>query len=257
MAKNKKRFFHFLKVNSVTQGKICNIYISPSPQRLSKGLCLAEDIAAFEEQKLQQSINSLSILKNPNYHPILKYSTLLNIFQDSLLILKKMNTGTNETITSEALFVKMIMTAWQTQNTRVNELLESLSNKQLLQETAPGRNTGIYLLGHLAAVNDTLFKLLDLGERLHPELDTIFLSSPDKSGIAMPSIDELKKYWNEINTTLTDHFNKMQPAEWFTRHTTVSEEDFAKEPHRNKLNVIITRTTHQSYHLGQLNYLKK
>ena len=167
-----------------------------------------------------------------------------------------MNTGTSESIISDALFVKMIMTAWQTQNTRVNELLESLSEKQLLHETAPGRNTGIYLLGHLAAINDTLFKLLDLGERLHPELDEIFLDTPDKSGIAMPSVDELKKFWNEINSRLTDIFNKLPTGEWFTRHTAISEQDFAKEPHRNKLNVLITRTTHQSYHLGQLNYLK-
>jgi len=49
----------------------------------------------------------------------------------------------------------------------------------------------------------------------------------------------------------------MQPTEWFTRHTSVSEEDFIKEPHRNKLNVLITRATHQSYHLGQLIYLKR
>ena len=167
-----------------------------------------------------------------------------------------MDKASTETIIPEALFVKMVMTAWQTQNREVDKLLETLSEKQLLQETAPGRNTGIYLLGHLTAVNDNLFKLLDLGERLHPELDPIFLDSPDRSGVAMPSIDELKKYWNEINAKLTENFNKMHPSEWFTRHTAVSEEDFVKEPHRNKLNVVITRTTHQSYHLGQLNYLK-
>jgi len=165
-----------------------------------------------------------------------------------------MNTTTNEVTT--ALFVRMVMLAWQKENERVNELLENLSDEQLSQETAPGRNTGIYLLGHLAAINDNLFKILDAGERLHPELDAIFLDNPDKSGMEMPSIDELKKSWNEINAMLTDHFNKMQPAEWLTRHTLISEEDFVKEPHRNKLNVLINRTAHQSYHLGQLAYLK-
>ncbi len=163
----------------------------------------------------------------------------------------------NKTTSSEAIFVKMVLLAWQTQNTRVNKLIESLSDEELLQETAPGRNTGIYLLGHLIAINDNLFKLLDLSERLHPELDIIFVDNPDKSGIAMPSADVLKMYWKEINAKLTDHFNKMETAEWFTRHTAVSEEDFIKEPHRNKLNVLITRTTHQSYHLGQLIYLKR
>jgi hypothetical protein len=163
----------------------------------------------------------------------------------------------NKAISSEAIFVKMVLLSWETQNTRVDKLLENLSDKELLQETAPGRNTGIYLLGHLAAVNDNLFKLLDLSERLYPELDIIFVESPDKSGMAMPSAGVLKIYWKEINAKLADHFNKMQPEEWFTRHTAVSEEDFIKEPHRNKLNVLITRTAHQSYHLGQLIYLKK
>ena len=129
-----------------------------------------------------------------------------------------------ETISSEAIFVKMVMLAWQTQNIRADELFESLSDEQLLQETAPGRNTGIYLLGHLAAINDNLFTLLGLGERLHPELDIIFITSPDKSGMAMPSVDVLKKNWKEINAALTDKFNEMQPAEWFMRHTAISEE---------------------------------
>lgn len=164
-----------------------------------------------------------------------------------------MNTEAN---TSQALFVKMVLLQWQIQNTRVDELLEKISDEQLLHETAPGKNTGIYLFGHLAAVNDGLFELLGIGERLHPELDAIFLDVPDKSGQTFQPADELRKYWKEINEALTAKFNTMQANEWFQKHTVVSEEDFAKEPHRNRLNTIITRTVHQGYHLGQMNYLK-
>jgi len=160
------------------------------------------------------------------------------------------------TETSTALLVKMVLLQWQTQNTRIDDWLKNVPDEQMLQETAPGKNTGIYLFGHLAAVNDGLFKLLGIGERLHPELDEIFLDSPDKSNKTFPSVNQLKKYWAEINTALTTKFNAMQPEEWFERHTAVSAEDFAKEPHRNRLNVIITRTVHQGYHLGQMNYLK-
>ncbi len=42
-------------------------------------------------------------------------------------------------------------------------------------------------------MNDGLFEILDLGERLHPELDAVFLDSPDKSGQTMPPIDEVKQ----------------------------------------------------------------
>lgn len=163
-----------------------------------------------------------------------------------------MNTEKN---ISPALFVKMVLDAWQLQNKRVDELLDKLSDEQLAKETAAGRNTGIYLLGHFAAVNDGLFKLLGLSERLHPELDAIFLDSPDKSGKPFPSIEILKQYWKEINAALINHFNTMQPEAWFEKHASISTEDFSKEPHRNKLNVVITRTVHQAYHLGQMNYL--
>jgi hypothetical protein len=49
----------------------------------------------------------------------------------------------------------------------------------------------------------------------------------------------------------------MKPQDWLGRHTAVSEEDFQKEKHRNKLNVLISRTNHAGYHLGQLVYLKE
>ena len=166
-------------------------------------------------------------------------------------------TQANETASVKALFVKMAVSAWQTQISRVNDLVEKLSDEELKQETAPGRNTGTYLLGHLTAVNDHLLSLFGFEESLYPELENIFLSQPDKSGIDKPSTQELRKYWANVNAKLTEHFNKMQPGDWFTKHTAVTEEDFAKEPHRNKLNVLMNRTSHLSYHLGQLIFLVK
>ncbi len=159
--------------------------------------------------------------------------------------------------TEKELFVKMVITAWEAQNTRVDKLLDKITDEQLLAETAPGRNTGIYLLGHLTAVNDALFPLLGWGERLYPHLDAIFITNPDKSGQNMPSITDVKKYWQDVNTQLTQHIAAMQPDEWFTKHASVSAEDFEKEPHRNKLNILISRSIHQGYHLGQLVYLVK
>lgn len=151
----------------------------------------------------------------------------------------------------------MAISAWDTYNARVNKLLATLPDEQLLAETAPGRNTGIYLIGHLVAVSDGLFPILGFGERLYPGLDKAFLHNPDKSGHQMPSLTELKEYWNKVNAKLTDHINQTSADEWFTRHNNVSEADFAKEPHRNKLNIILNRTSHTSYHLGQLAYLEK
>ena len=150
------------------------------------------------------------------------------------------------------LFIKMAVSAWDTYNTRLNKLFNKLSDEQLLSSIAPNKNSGIYLLGHLVAISDGMQPLLGFGEKLYPRLGEIFVDSPDRSGKSMPSIAELKKYWDDVNAHISDHISKMQPDEWFTRHTAVSEEDFAKEPHRNKLNLLMNRTNHLSYHLGQL-----
>jgi len=40
-------------------------------------------------------------------------------------------------------------------------------------------------------------------------------------------------------------------SDWRQRHTAVSEEDFAKDPSRNRFAVLLSRTNHLSYHLGQ------
>lgn len=160
-----------------------------------------------------------------------------------------------QTINTE-LFVKMAVDAWNTQNSRLSKMLETLTDEQLSAETAPGRNSGTYLLGHSVAVNDGLFPLLGFGERLYPELDEPFLKNPENSNLDKPSLAELKGYWDKVNGELAKHIATMKPEDWFKRHNSVSEEDFSKEPHRNKLNILINRANHQSYHLGQIAYLK-
>lgn len=159
--------------------------------------------------------------------------------------------------TEKELFVKMIIDAWELQNLRVDEILKHVSDEQLQAETAPGKNSGVYLVGHLTAVSDNLLPILGFGEKLYPQLEDIFLKNPDKSGIEKPSVEELKRYWSAVNTQIRHHINKMTVDDWFAKHTAISDEDFAKEPHRNKLNVLISRTNHQSYHLGQITFLAK
>ena len=159
--------------------------------------------------------------------------------------------------TQHTLFVKMALDAWNIQSSRTDKLIQSLSDQTLTEETAPDRNTGTYLLGHLTAVHDAMIPLLGLGEKLYPQLETIFLKNPDKSGLEKPAIGDLRLYWNTVQVTLVNYFNQLTAEDWFKKHATISHEDFLKEPHRNKLSVLINRTNHLAYHLGQLAYLKK
>jgi len=165
--------------------------------------------------------------------------------------------STNTIISEKELFIKMVMSNWYLQVGRMNSVLAKLSDEELSSSTAPGRNTGVYLLGHLAAVSDGMFTFLGLGENLNPKMDEIFVRSPEESSLEKPSIADLKEYWNKVNALLSEKMSQIAPEEWFNRHTAVSEEDFAKEPNRNKLNIVINRTNHLSYHLGQLVYLVK
>lgn len=154
-------------------------------------------------------------------------------------------------ITTE-LFLKMVIDRWNGSITNLNNHLNGLEDEQLLLEIAPGKNRGIYLLGHLIAVHDDMLRLLDMGEKLYPELYEPFINQKDNDATQTPSVPELRKMWEKQNILLQEKFEKMKPEEWFEKHTAVSDEDFAKEPHRNKLNIIITRTSHLQYHTGQI-----
>jgi DinB superfamily len=156
------------------------------------------------------------------------------------------------TLTSHELPVKVAINSWQLVLERVNKALSNLRDDQLLREVAPARNRLIYIWGHLTAIHDAMFPILGLGERLHPELDAIFVSSPDKSGAELLPVGELRKYWNEVNGKLLSQFATLSADEWLQRHYAMSEEDYAKDPTRNRLAVLLSRTNHMSYHLGQI-----
>jgi hypothetical protein len=121
---------------------------------------------------------------------------------------------------------------------------------------APNRNTVGYLLGHLVAVHDKLLEGLSLGERLHPEWDSLFLA-PQQAGAAYPPYPELLGAWQEVNAALAAGFATLSVADWLTKHAYVGDADFAREPHRNKLNLLLSRTGHLFHHGGQLALVKR
>ena len=159
--------------------------------------------------------------------------------------------------TKQELFVKLALDAWSIYCNRVTKLVTELTDEQLQHEVSTGRNSGVYLVGHLTAVHDAMLPLLSLGEIMHPELENIFIKNPDKSFLEKPSINLIRQYWKEVNETLASAFVKMSADEWFQKHSAISEEDFSREPNRNKLNVLINRTNHLASHYGQMVFLKE
>ncbi len=152
--------------------------------------------------------------------------------------------------------VKAALHAWQTQIVRATKFISELSDSQLMNEIAPGKNRGIYLVGHLAAYHDIMPEILGLGKRLYPDLQPIFLQTPDKTVEKIPSAAELRQIWNAVHERLQNEFEKMTADNWFSRHESMTDEDFEKDPARNKLSVLLNRTSHVAYHMGQLRLLK-
>ncbi len=152
--------------------------------------------------------------------------------------------------------VKMVLDRWYASIKNCNSIFELLTDEQLEKEIAPNKNRGIYLLGHLVAVHDDMIRLLDLGDKLYPELFEPFIKAADKTVAEIPTAATLRGFWNKQNEVLAEKFNSLSVEDWFQKHTAVSAEDFANEPHRNKLNIIITRTSHLQYHTGQIVLLK-
>jgi len=155
-------------------------------------------------------------------------------------------------MTSQQLSVKVAMNSWRLVAERAGKTFSNFTEDELLKEVAPGKNRVIYVWGHLTAIHDAMLSILGLGPRLHPELDAIFVSNPDLTATQLPSARELKKYWDEVNTKLLSEFARLSADEWFERHHAMSEEDYAKDPTRNRLAVLLSRTNHMSYHLGQV-----
>lgn len=141
--------------------------------------------------------------------------------------------------------------AWKFNADRIETFFHALSDDQLQQEVAPGRNRLVYLWGHLAAANDGLFPLLGIGPRLHPELEAMFLTNPDRAAPSVLSRSELKDAWGQINGALWSAFSGWTAAEWVQKHTAISDEDFLREPHRNRHSVMLSRNTHMAFHYGQ------
>jgi DinB superfamily len=143
------------------------------------------------------------------------------------------------------------LNSWRANIERANKLFSPLTQEQLQKEVAPGKNRLIYLWGHLTAVHDRMLPLLYVGERLRPEYDPLFLSNPDRAIPELPNPQEIKKSWDEVNGKLLAGFESFSAADWLQKHASVSDEDFAKDPSRNRFAILLSRTNHLSYHLGQ------
>lgn len=154
------------------------------------------------------------------------------------------------------ILVQMAIKAWDMQIDRTSKFIDSLNDASMMREIAPGKNRIIYLLGHLVAVNDNINTLFGSGERLFADYYDVFVKNPDRSDLPMPEAAKVREAWKASNAQLSALFARMSVDEWLSRHTSMTDEDLVREPTRNKLSVLLNRTSHVAYHLGQLKLVK-
>ncbi|WP_158798272.1 DinB family protein [Pedobacter sp. L105] len=157
----------------------------------------------------------------------------------------------------ENLYVNTAITIWENQVIRAENLFQKFTNEEWLSEICPGKNRVIYIIGHLIASADHISPIIGTGTAAYPELLDIFIKNPDKAISDLPPVEQLKKLWHKTNSRISVELKTLTNEDWLQKHKTVSIEDFAKEPHRNKLSILLNRTNHLTYHIGQLTLLKK
>ncbi len=89
--------------------------------------------------------------------------------------------------------VKMVIDRWNGSIANLNKLLNNLTDEQLQRDIVPGKNSGTYLLGHLVAVHDDMLVLMNMGEKLFPELIEPFIKQAYKVATKTPLRCRTKK----------------------------------------------------------------
>ena len=141
---------------------------------------------------------------------------------------------------------------WDAQNKRIQKILDTISDENFYKPILSNGNSPSWILGHLTEADDALLELMGISSRLYPEMKAIYHHERGENQNGHLSRQEVNEKFNSILTKLDQAFKSWNESEWLTRHTAVSEEDFKKAPHRNKLNVLLSRVTHKASHLGQL-----
>jgi hypothetical protein len=134
----------------------------------------------------------------------------------------------------------------------VEMYLDAVSDEEFKIEVVPGRNTGVWILGHLIVSDDDLSLYITKEPILFPELQTTFKQGSSKQDPeTYPSVSELRQKWksvcakndklfNELNDEILDQYHEMIQGD--------PEADYFKTKER----VLVNWTFHQIHMAGEL-----
>jgi hypothetical protein len=130
--------------------------------------------------------------------------------------------------------------------------LDRLTNDDLALEIIPGRNHGVWILGHLIASDDDLSLFLGKGPLLFPEYQALFAQGcPCRAAGEYPSPDLLREQWDAVCAKNTRIHAALTDDELDLPHDMV-EGNPADDYFGTKARVIMHWHMHQAYEAGQL-----
>lgn len=137
----------------------------------------------------------------------------------------------------------------------VNGCIDPLTDEELKMELAPGKNHGVWILGHLITSDDDFSVFMEKGDLLYPEYFKLFGQGSKLQPVEnYPPVSLLREHWKKViekNKKIYAELSDEELSQPHGRMTDPPEKDFFKTKQR----IIIYWQLHQMYHGGQFSVL--
>lgn len=126
----------------------------------------------------------------------------------------------------------------------------------LQRELLPGKNSGVWLLGHVVASDDDIGLYLGTHEIQFPDVAELFSSGKSYDPSAKyPETEYLLDCWRRVGERTLQAYDELTDADLDTPHARLGSKSVEEDFFGTKRNVLYHWTNHQLYHLGQLSTL--
>jgi len=138
----------------------------------------------------------------------------------------------------------------------ISETLKSLTDEDLCKEIDPGKNHGVWILGHLFQSEDELSGYFGKGGYIFPEYESLF-GQKNKTALpsSYPDVSFLRKQWETVKAKNDKILSELSDEEWNEPHALI-EGNLENDYFKTKGGCIMNWILHQTYHIGQLVLLR-
>jgi hypothetical protein len=132
--------------------------------------------------------------------------------------------------------------------------IDPLTDEELKMEIAPGKNHGVWLLGHLITSDDDFSVYMGKSPLLYPEYYKLFGQGSKLQPVEnYPSIPLLREQWKNVVEKNKKIYAELTDEELEEFHAKAKDPE--KDYFKTKQRIVIFWQLHQMYHAGQLGVL--